>query len=105
MSPGRSFREDDMARPAVNPGRVDWSGENPGMYLKEQADGPFTGLTSYFRVLASPHGAGHAVVVVSDPAGPVQQDGHANAVYTDNPELGRYLVENFIRAFGPFKPV
>ena len=30
-----------MSRPVINPGKVDWSGENPGMYLKEKVDGPF----------------------------------------------------------------
>ena len=28
-----------MARAPFNPNKVDWSGENPGMYLKETADG------------------------------------------------------------------
>lgn len=40
------------------PGTVDWSGENPGMYLKETQDGPFVTLLSFFRVVVSPHGRG-----------------------------------------------
>jgi hypothetical protein len=43
-----------MAEQLIFPGKVDWSGENPGMYLKETADGPFVTLLSFFRVMISP---------------------------------------------------
>lgn len=49
-----------MERIPINPGKVEWSGENPGIYLKESADGPFVSLVSFFRVICSPHGRGHA---------------------------------------------
>jgi hypothetical protein len=75
------------------------------MYLKEREDGPFTALISFFRVVLSPHGRGHAVVVVSDPEAPSQEAGRVNAVYADNPDLARYLVDEFVRHFGSFKPV
>ena len=32
-----------MTRPPINPGRVEWSGENPGIYLKTDAGGDYTG--------------------------------------------------------------
>src|SRR5947209_2949995 len=49
-----------MTMPTMtHPGTMDWSGENPGMYLKENADGPFSTLVSFFCVVASPHGRGH----------------------------------------------
>src|SRR5260221_11209032 len=41
---------------AVNPNRVEWSGENPGIYLKETADGPWTALALYFKVVISARG-------------------------------------------------
>jgi hypothetical protein len=94
-----------MTRPAINPAKVDWSGENPGMYLKESADGPFTALVSFFRVVTSPHGPGHAVMFLTDPTAPTQQQGHVNATYTDNPALARYLIDEFARYFGTFKTV
>ena len=94
-----------MTRPAINPAKVDWSGENPGMYLKDSADGPFTALVSYFRVVLSPHGPGHAVMFLTDPAAPTQEAGHINATYTDNPALASYLIEEFAQYFGTFKPV
>ena len=53
-----------MTRTPIHPGTVDWSGENPGMYLKEAADGPFVTLVSFFRVVLSPHGRGHALVLL-----------------------------------------
>ena len=40
----------------VFPGTVEWSGENPGISLKEKPDGPFTTLASFFRVVLSPAG-------------------------------------------------
>ncbi len=89
-----------MTRPPINPGQVDWSGENPGMYLKQQADGPFTTLISYFRVVVSPHGRGHVVVALLEPAA---LPGGRNAIYTDNPTLASYLVDGFVRFFGAFR--
>ena len=40
-----------MADPIVFPGTVEWSGENPGISLKDQPDGPFVALASFFRVV------------------------------------------------------
>ena len=55
---------------SVIPGEVDWSGENPGMYLRETPDGPYGALISFFRVVVSPHGPGHAAFVMLDPDHP-----------------------------------
>jgi hypothetical protein len=90
------------ARSAINPGAVDWSGENPGLYLREAADGPWTALATYFRVVLSPHGPGHAVVVLMDPAGP-GDEARPNLCATDNEPLARYLVTNYVAFFGSFK--
>ena len=56
-----------MADPILFPGTVEWSGENPGISLKERPDGPFTTLASFFRVVLSPHGRGHALVLMQSP--------------------------------------
>ena len=40
-----------MADPIVFAGTVEWSGENPGISLKEVPDGPFVVLASFFRVV------------------------------------------------------
>ena len=38
-----------MADPLVFDGTVDWSGENPGISLKDSVDGPFVAFASFFR--------------------------------------------------------
>ena len=48
-----------MADPIVFAGTVEWSGENPGISLKDQPEGSFVNLASFFRVVLSPHGRGH----------------------------------------------
>jgi hypothetical protein len=90
-----------MADQPINPGVVDWSGENPGMYLKLDESGPFTCLVSFFRVVYSPHGGGHGVVVLMDPQ--ERNPNAINAFYTDNRALGEYLKADFLAHFAAFK--
>ena len=92
--------EDPMADPINFPGTVEWSGENPGVSLKETPDGPFVTLASFFRVVLSPHGRGHALVLLQAP-----QDGSSagNVCYHDNEKLARYLVSDFVANFGAYK--
>jgi hypothetical protein len=92
-----------MERIPINPGTVDWSGENPGMYLKETPDGPFVTLISFFRVVLSPHGRGHAAFLVLDPQGSGATPGKPNLCATDNPALADYLKANFVPHFGAFR--
>jgi hypothetical protein len=86
---------------AINfPGTVEWSGENPGISLKESPDGPFVTLASFFRVVLSPFGRGHALVLLQSP-----QNGSApgNVCLHDNEKLARYLVSDFVAHFGAWK--
>ena len=86
---------------AINfPGTVEWSGENPGISLKATPDGPFVALASFFRVVLSPHGRGHALMLMQAP-----QDGGAdkNVCLHDNEKLARYLVSDFVSHFGAWK--
>jgi hypothetical protein len=92
-----------MERIPINPGVVEWCGENPGMYLKETADGPFVTLISFFRVVLSPHGRGHAAFIFLDPHGDGKSAGKSNICATDNEPLARYLKDQFVARFGPFK--
>ncbi len=94
-----------IERIPINPGKVEWSGENPGMYLRNQADGPFVTLISFFRIVYSPHGRGHAAFLLLDPNGDSRAAGRANTCVTDNEPLARYLLDNFIVHFGSFKGV
>ena len=85
------------------PGTVVWSGENPGMYLKESEDGPFTSLVTFFRVDLSPKGAGLGVVLLEAPEAATSSDEAYNVCVTDNEPMARWLVENFISCFGAFR--
>ncbi len=92
-----------MARPPFNPSKIDWSGENPGMYLKESADGPFVTLVSFFRVVTSPHGKGHAAFMLLDPYGDGKNPEKPNVCLTDNEPLAAYVQKGFVSHFGAFK--
>ena len=92
-----------MADPIVFSGTVEWSGENPGISLKERPDGPFTALASFFRVVLSPHGRGHALVLLQSPQEANPPADRANLCLHDNEPLARYLVADFVSNFGAFK--
>lgn len=89
----------------IHPGRVDWSGENPGMYLKETAEGPFVTLVSFFRVVLSPHGRGHALVLLEAPQLDLSIPEALNVCVTDNEPLARWLAREFVPHFGAFRGV
>jgi len=81
-------------------GTVEWSGENPGISLKETPDGPFVALASFFRVVLSPHGRGHALVLLQAPQ---DRSSAGNVCLHDNEKLARYLVGDFVSHFGAWK--
>jgi hypothetical protein len=89
-----------MADPINFPGTVDWSGENPGISLKQDPNGAFTSLASFFRVVLSPHGSGHALVLLQSPQ---QAGAPGNVCLHDNEQLARYLVSDFVSHFGAWK--
>ena len=92
-----------MAEAIQFPGTVEWSGENPGISLKEHEDGPFVALASFFRVVLSPHGRGHALVLLRAPQAANPPADQAPVCLTDNEALARFLVEGFVSQFGAFR--
>ena len=92
-----------MADPLAFPGTVEWSGENPGISLKETPDGPFVALASFFRVVLSPHGRGHALVLLQSPQDANPPAERANYCLHDNENLARFLVADYVAHFGPYK--
>lgn len=92
-----------MADTLVFPGIVEWSGENPGISLKEDPTGPFTTLASFFRVMLSPHGRGHALVLMQSPQAAAPPAEQANLCLTDNEPLARWLVANYVAHFGAWR--
>lgn len=85
-----------------NPGIVDWSGENPGIYLRESETAPWLSLSVFFRVVLSPHGRGTGVIVLGSPRDAVGLAGN-NLCMSDNEPLMRYLVNDFVSKFGSFR--
>jgi hypothetical protein len=85
------------------PGTVAWSGENPGISLKETPAGPFTTLASFFRVVLSPHGRGHSLVLLQSPQDAAPAGDAPNLCLTDNEPLARWLVTDFVSHFGAWR--
>jgi hypothetical protein len=92
-----------MPRPPINPNPIDWSGENPSITLKGP-DGETTCLVSYFRVVVSPHGPGHAAFVLTDPSGSAGTAA-VDGCFTDNEPLARYLLDGFVSKFAAWQGV
>lgn len=92
-----------MSRPPVNPGRVDWSGENPGIYLKEDPAGDYTVLALFFRVVLSPHGRGAAAIVLGDPDRAAGWPDVCNFILTDNQSMMRWIVDGWVRKMPTFR--
>jgi len=84
-------------------GTVDWSGDNPGIYLKDSADGPFISLMVWFRIALSSYGKGHALVLFEDPMRAASWPEVANFCICDNEPLARYLVDGYCKKFGVFR--
>ncbi|MFD1211846.1 hypothetical protein ACFQ36_07310 [Arthrobacter sp. GCM10027362] len=88
--------------PVVRPGAVAWTGDNPFIYLKTDPAGQWSSLSVYFRIAASKYGPGRAAVVVEHPYDAAA--GGARLVLTDNEELARFLVRDFVAKFVLFRP-
>ena len=90
-------------RVPVNLGKVEWAGDNPGIYLRESPDGPWTGLGIFFRVLYSEYGRGSVMILLGDPNKAAGFPDARNVCITTNSELTHYLLENFIKRFPSFR--
>lgn len=93
----------ERARTAVNRGRVEWTGDNPGIYLKTEAGGDWTALAVSFQITLSPHGRGRAMVVLGSPDEAASYPDAPNLCITDNPPLMHYLIDGFLSKFPTFR--
>ena len=91
-----------MASP--NPGKVEWSGENPGIYLKDE-HGAWQALAVYFRVVVSPYGPGSGAIVIGSPTASAGHPDVPNVCLSNNEPLMRWLVEHFVSRFASFRGV
>ena len=92
-----------MGSSPIHPGRVDWTGDNPGIYLKDHQDGPWTSLATFFRIFYSPHGMGSGVLLLDEPNEEKSLPDTNNFCISDNEALARFLVEDFFSNFASFK--
>ncbi len=91
-----------MTRVSINPGRVDWSGENPGIYLKTDPGGDYTTLALFFRVVLSPYGRGHAAIVLGAPDEAKGWPDVPNFVMTDNQRMMGWIVDGWVTKMPTF---
>ena len=92
-----------MTRISINPGRVDWSGENPGIYLKNNpAAATYSTLALFFRVVLSPFGRGHAAIVLGAPDIEQGWPDVPNLIITDNQRLMRWIIEGWVTKMPTF---
>lgn len=86
----------------IKTGTLDWTGDNPFIYLKTDPDQDWSSLSLYFRIASSAYGSGQAILVLDKPydAG---DDSDLRVLITDNQPLAEYLVRDFVRHFGLFR--
>ena len=89
-------------RTSINPGKVEWSGENPGIYLKENADGNYSTLGLFFRIVLSPYGSGTGAIILGDPDTPSGWPHVPNFIIADNQRLFIWLIEDWVRKMPTF---
>ena len=86
----------------ITPGIVDWTGENPGILLKD-AQGNFTAMALFFRVAWSPVGQGQVLLLYASPNSSDPNAETPNLMLSDNAELSQYLLDNFINKLAAFR--
>jgi hypothetical protein len=96
------IRGDDVQRTPVNPGTVEWSGENPGIYLKADPQDDYSVVALFFRIVLSPHGRGVGAVILGAPDSASGYPAVPNLCLTDNRPMMEYLIENFASKFPTF---
>lgn len=91
------------ARIPHNPGRVEWSGENPGIYLKQDPEQEhYDTLALFFRVVLSPFGRGHAALILGAPDQAQGWPHTPNLIMTDNQRMMRWIVDGWVHKMPVF---
>lgn len=86
----------------ITPGVVDWTGENPGILLKND-DGSFSAMALFFRIAWSPFGQGQMLLLYGTPGSEQGDDEAPNIIISDNAELSEYLLESFVGRLAAFR--
>ena len=80
----------------IHPGKIVWTGENPGIFLKEDPKGPLSALALFFRIFYSPAGRGTALLFFEAPNVEQSLPEVVNVMLTDNRPMAEYLMQSFI---------
>ncbi len=88
-----------MDRIPVNLGSVEWSGENPGIYLKSDPNDDYSVVALFFRIILSPRGRGVGAIILGDPDTAAGYPEVPNLCLTDNRPMMKYLLDNFASKF------
>ncbi|MEX0366295.1 MAG: hypothetical protein AB3N22_09530 [Ruegeria sp.] len=88
----------------ITQGTVDWTGENPGILLKD-AGGEFSAMALFFRVAWSPVGQGQVLLLYGTPGADKGPPEAPNIMLTDNHDLAGFLKEQFIGRLAAFRNV
>ena len=86
----------------IKTGKLDWTGDNPFIYLKTDINQEWSSLTLYFRIASSAYGQGKAILVLDNPY-QAEPENKRRLMITDNLPLAEYLVTDFVRHFGLFR--
>ena len=86
----------------ITPGQVDWTGENPGILLKND-DGSFSAMALFFRIAWSPVGQGQVLLLYGTPNSEQGTDDAPNIIISDNAEVSQYLLDNFVSKLAAFR--
>jgi hypothetical protein len=89
----------------VRPGHVQWTGDNPFIYLSSDGTpNAWATLALWFRVTTSPQGTGFVALVVEAPYEP-PTPALARLCLTDNESLADALLERYVSRFPLFRSV
>nr|WP_321327907.1 NAD-dependent dehydratase [Alcaligenes faecalis] len=86
----------------IKTGTLDWTGDNPFIYLKTDPEQDWSSLSLYFRIASSAYGSGQVILVLDKPYED-GEDSDTRLLITDNKPLAEYLVQDFVRHFGLFR--
>ena len=91
-----------MTRSVID-GTVEWTGDNPFIYLGEDERVGWASLSLMFRIAWSRFGPGNAILVLEAPELTTHRDAAPAFCASDNERLARDLVERFVPRFGAFR--
>lgn len=90
-----------MKRTSINPGRVEWCGENPCIFLEQEGQVCVSALV--FRVALSPHGRGCGCIILGAPDDGVGWPQAPNLILADNQPLMRWIVDGWVGGMPQFR--